>query len=300
MVDVESPHLGPSSLRPMGNGGIQSNFSPGPTSNFFAPTPHTIPMRSLLPHLDRPISPKTIPATTHYISPVEPARVVTTNGAYRAAQAAYQTSPPKFNNFVREERFPFIASGRTSVSSRKGILKTSPTYVARNPSQSLPHLPSDGTLATTHTREGINDVSRSSVSSSPLRGSITSKPATDEASISPYSRERRKSGERKVAAQEFHSRLNDEFYASMRSGPSGSPESHIVNLGPDPKLICDGSSGALTRRVTISLPSESRSSISRISATPSDEDMEALQRQNYRSYCRESCQVSRASLTRKM
>ena len=297
MVDVESPRLGPSSLPPMVNGGIRSNYSPVPTSNAYAPTPHTIPTRSLLQHLDHPISPKTIPATSHYISPpVEPTKAVTTDGMHRATQAAYQTSPTKSK---REERsdisqnerqhFPSMASGRTSVSSRKGILKTSSTYVARNPSQSLPHLPSDGTLASTNTREGINDASRSSVSASPVRGSITSQlTSSGEASVSRYSEERRNSGERKLAAQGFHSRLSDEFYASMRPGPPLSPESHIVNLGPDPKLICDGSPGALARRVTISLPSRSSIRSHRVSAADSDEELEALQRQNYRPQCRES------------
>ena len=293
MVDGESAHISPSSLSSIGSGGIRSNYSPVPTSNAYAPTPHTIPVRSFLPHLDSPISPKTILASSHYISPVEPAKAVTTEGAYRAA---YQTSPPKSNNFVREERpdisqnerqpFPSTASGGTSVSSRKGILKTSSTYVARNSSQSLSHSPSDGALASTHTREGLNDFSRSSVSASPLRESITSQlTSSDEVSVSPFSGERRKSGEKKAAAQGFYSRLNNEFYASARSKP---PESHIVNLGPDPKSIYDGSSGALARRVTISLPSRSSISTHRISPTASDEEVEAMQRQNYRSHCRES------------
>jgi len=192
MVNVESPHLGPSSLPPMGYGGVRSNYSPMPSSNARTLTQDTIPM-----HLDPPISPKTIPAALHYISPIEPAKAMTTNGGHRTSQAACQTSPPKSNNFIREERlqyekqhYPFV-TGRTSVSSRKGILKTSPTYVARKSSQSHPHLPSNGTLASTHSKEGLNGVSQSSVSTSPLRGSITS--LSDEASTSPHSGERRKS-----------------------------------------------------------------------------------------------------------
>jgi hypothetical protein len=274
MVNAGSPHLDPSSNA---DGGIPSTYSPIFTSNAYTPTPHTTLMPSRLPQLDPPVSPKTIPAPPYYIFPVEPVKAVTTDGAHRTAQAARQTSPLKSNNSAGEERSDIsrnerqnrssTASGRSSASSRKGILKTSPTYVARNSSRSPPYrlLSSDGDLASTLAKEGLNGALQSSSSTSPLRGSITHHSASsDGASISNSGR-RRRSGETKVSAQ---GRLNEKCYSSTHSSapasvitvpvsPSSSQESHIVNLGPDRNLACCGSSGPIARRVTISIPSRS-------------------------------------------
>ncbi len=272
MVNAGSPHLDPSANA---DGGIPSTYSPIFTSNAYTPTPHTTLMPSRLPHLDPPVSPKTIPAPPYYVFPLEPVKAVTTDGAHRTAQAARHTSLLKSNYSAGEEKSDIsrnerqnrssTASGRSSASSRRGILKTSPTYVARNSSQSPPYrlLSSDGALAS---KEGLNGVLQSSSSASPLRGFITPQSASsDGASTISNSGRRRRSGETKVSAQ---GRLNEGCYSPTHSivpasaiavpvSSSSSQESHIVNLGPDPNLACCGPSGPLARRVTISIPSRS-------------------------------------------
>ena len=276
MVNARSPHLNPSSAN--ANEGMPSTCSPIFTSNAYTLTPHTTLIPSRLPHLDPPVSPKTIPAPPYYVSPVEPVKAAITDGAHRMAQTARQTSPLKSNYSAGEEKSDIsrndrqnrssTSSGRSSVSSRKGILKTSPTYVARNSSQSLPYRPllsSDGALTSTLAKEGLNGVLQPSSSATPLRGPISHQSASSDGACISNSGRRRRSGETKVLAQ---GKLNQGFYFPMHSSasasaiavpisPSSSQESHIVNLGPDPNVACCGSSGALARRVTISIPSRS-------------------------------------------
>ncbi|KAF8351091.1 hypothetical protein F5887DRAFT_1193778, partial [Amanita rubescens] len=239
MVNAGSPHLDPSSYAANADGGIPSTYSPIFTSNAYTPTPQTTLMPSRLPQLDPPVSPKTIPAPPYYIFPVEPVKAVTTDGVHRTTQAARQTSPLKSNNSAGEERSDIsrnerqnrssTASGRSSASSsRKGILKTSPTYVARTSSQSPPYrlLSSDGDLASTFAKEGLNGVFQSSSSASPLRGSITPQSASSDGASISNSERRRRSGETKRARFSHHCSC----FSFIQSGVTH------CQLGPRPKL----------------------------------------------------------------
>ncbi len=223
MVNAGSPHLDPSANA---DGGIPSTYSPIFTSNAYTPTPHTTLMPSRLPHLDPPVSPKTIPAPPYYVFPLEPVKAVTTDGAHRTAQAARHTSLLKSNYSAGEEKSDISRNERQNRSS-----------TASSPS-----------------------------SASPLRGSITPQSASsDGASTISNSGRRRRSGETKVSAQGrlnegCYSPTHSIVPASAIAVPvssSSSQESHIVNLGPDPNLACCGPSGPLARRVTISIPSRS-------------------------------------------
>ncbi|KAF8629597.1 hypothetical protein AX15_003343 [Amanita polypyramis BW_CC] len=300
MVNTGSPRIPPSSHLSNFNEASPRTYSPIFSANMLVPTPNTSPIPVCVPRLDTPVSPKTMPMVSNYVSPAEPGKAMTADWAYRTMTPPRRSAILKPNGVNQEKkRADNLVSEVRSVpltrnpgSSPKGILKTSPTYVARNSSKSPLHLssPDDvhGPMAPTLTgnEDDSNAHSSHPLSPPPARAgyhsrneSISSRPISDEIFPSSFY------GKQKVQKFEEARELNTEYSRSDKkhnfsnndgrrqsssprlkgsSSPSGmipiasssTLESHIVHLGPNPKQSSCGQSCTPTRRVSISVPSK--------------------------------------------
>ncbi|KAF8628172.1 hypothetical protein AX17_006042 [Amanita inopinata Kibby_2008] len=165
-VNDDPPRIPPFSHPPVNNGFSPINTYTIPSSPvIYAPTPLT-PSVPAFARLHSPVSPK----TTHmpnYMSPTEPLKAITIEREHRVAQSPQRGSVLGFNHPINAAKKGDVSPNEgkaallvdvstNSASSPKGILKTSPTYIARKSSvsQAYPSLGS-GSSPSSHTSSPV-------------------------------------------------------------------------------------------------------------------------------------------------
>ncbi|KAK2462268.1 hypothetical protein APHAL10511_005574 [Amanita phalloides] len=285
MVNAGSPRLPPTSHLPMNDGTPSSTHTPILTSNIF--TLNKTPISTLIAPLDPPVSPKTISA----MCPTEPVKAVTTDGVHRAGQGTRRSSPVKEENnrdlTLSKSQHLAMLSNRNPGSSPKGILKTSPTYIARDSCPSTSRLSGHTPPCVSPAKDGIDELSasmslsnllsaRKHINNSP-KGSTNFRSVSSRKSSSPTYETSEESSSPSRRPRDFERAEGDSYtqFIDERKrrrtvsanttpvSPACNAESHIVHLGPEPKQVYHGTSSARSRRVSISIPSRSSTSSSR-------------------------------------